>query len=236
MRIVIFILFSTAAPLAQTIEHSPFSDSVEVSVSDKSTIDSAFRFISDELGFIDYNDCNNCTSRAHLISAILEKQYPGLKLAKVWLFADFKRASKEEIYRLRKNNYLARKDECDSWGYHVAPIVIIVNGIRIDTVVLDPSTQKKPVSISKWTESLLSGENTALLIIKDRKYYLFPDNDSKKFEDAKEVWADNDKSLLDEDYTKSIESILNSKHVIREHWVLSGDIKKIQGLLFNDDD
>lgn len=236
MRIAFFILLLTGVSCAQTIEHSPFSDSVEVSISEKSTIDSAFDFISNELGFMDYDDCNNCTSRAHLISAILEKQYPGLKLAKVWLFADFKRASKEEIYRLKKNSYLASSGECDSWGYHVAPAAIILNKGKSDTIVLDPSTQKKPVNLRKWISNLLSGENTALLIIKNKKYYLFPDNESKKFEDLKSEWVDDDKSLYDEDYTKSIEKILMSNRMIREHWVFSSDIKKIQDLIFSDDD
>lgn len=236
MRIVILILLLTAVSGAQTIEHSPFSDSVGVSLAEKSTIDSAFGFIGDELGFIDYNDCNNCTSRAHLISAILEKQFPSLKLAKVWLFADFKRASKEEIYRLKKNSYLTSSDECDSWGYHVAPCAIVVNGDRIDTVVLDPSTQKKPVSLGKWVTGLIPRGEKGLLVIKDKKYYLFPDNVSKKFEDLKPQWADDDKSLYDEDYSKSIEKILMSKRMIREHWVFSSDVKKIQDLLYGDED
>ncbi len=155
MKAAFFILFLTVSAYSQIIEHSAFSDSVELSYADKSAVDSAFDFISGELGFMDFDDCNNCTSRAHLISAILEKQFPSLKLSKVWLFADFKRASKEEIYRLKKYNYLASNGDCDSWGYHVAPLVIITDGDKTDSIVLDPATQNKPVSLHKWASSLV---------------------------------------------------------------------------------
>ncbi len=213
-----------------------FSDSVDACITDKSTVDSAFDFISNELGFMDFDDCNNCASRAHLISAILEKQFPGLKTAKAWLFADFKRASKEEIYRLRKTSFLTAGNECDSWGYHVAPLVLVSCGDKIDSVVLDPSTQNKPVSLHKWASGLVTRGSKALIIIKDKKYYLFPDNDSKKFEDTKKIWVDNDKSLYDEDFTKSIEKILISKRRIREPGVFGSDMKKIRDLLYSDDE
>ncbi len=76
----------------------------------------------------------------------------------------------------------------------------------------------------------------ALLVVKDKKYYLFPDNDSKKFEDTKDVWVDDDKSLLDDDYTKSIEKILISNYKIREHGVYRAEIKKIRDLLYSDEE
>lgn len=236
MKAAVLILFLAVPVCSQTIEHSPYSDSVELSYAEKSAVDSAFNFISNELGFIDYSDCNNCNSRAHLLSAILEKRFPALKLAKAWLFADFKRASKEEIYTLRSKPYLASGNDCISWGYHVAPVVIVSNGKGTDTIVLDPSTQNKPVSVRRWAATLIQKGGTALLIIKEKKYYLFPDNDSKKFEDMKQDWVDDDKTLYDDDYSKSIDKILMSNYKIREQGVLNWEIKKIEDMLYTDDE
>jgi hypothetical protein len=218
---------------AKSIEYSLYSDSTEISDTEKSAVDSAFDFIRG-LDFINYGDCNNCDSRAHLIAAILENRFPALITAKAWLFADFKRASKEAGYRYRKYVYLFAGSKCSSWGYHVAPAVLIKNNNSVDTFVLDPSTQKKAVSLRRWAFDLTPRGEKTFLIIKDKKYYSFPDNENKKFEDMRTEWVDGSKSLSDDDYSKSIRKILKSKHGIREHWLFISEIKKIQDLLSGD--
>jgi hypothetical protein len=235
MRFSIFIFLFPAVVYTQTLEYSSFSDSIDISSAGKSLIDSAFSYISSELGFIDFDDCNNCSSRAHLITAILENQFFGLKTSKVWLFADFKRSSQEGKYGLKSKSYLVC-GECDNWGYHVAPLVIIRSGDRVDSIVLDPSTQNKPIVLRKWALNLVPRDGKAFLIIKNKKYYAYPDNDSRKFEDLMEEWVDDDKNLYDDDYSKSIEKILTAKHVIEERWLFTGEIKKIRNLLQDDDD
>lgn len=218
----------------KSIEYSPYSDSVEASNAGESLIDSAYDFINNELDFIDFDDCNNCASRAHLISAILESKFPEIKTAKVWLFADFKRASQEEKYRYKKYVFLSAGEECSNWGYHVAPVILIKNINSIDTLVLDPSTQSKAVSMRRWALDLTLEGGKTYLILKDKKYYTFPDDRNKKFEDMKRKWADDDKSLRDDNYSKSIEKILRSKHVIREHWLFASENKMIRDLLPDD--
>lgn len=232
MRLTVLILFLFPFSVnAQILEYSPYSDSVEISIAERLTVDSAFYFISNELEFIDFDDCNECSSRAHLMAAILENRFPSLKSAKVWLFADFKRASMEEKYKYKKNSYLVLNDDCSSWGYHVAPVVIIENKGGADTIVIDPTTQKTAVKLNKWAFRLIPDEGKALIAVKDKKYYLFPDNDSKKFEDMKKSWIDDDKSLLDDDYSKSIEKILISNRRIYDQGILMGEIKKLKKLL-----
>jgi len=197
---------------------------------------SAFDYVNNELDFIDFDDCNNCNSRAHLIAAILESRYPELNMAKVWLFADFKRASQKEKYRYKKYVYLSAGEECSSWGYHVAPVVLIKNKNSVDTLVFDPSTQNNPVSLQKWAIDLTSREGKTYLIIKDKKYYTYPDNSNKKFEDMKTEWADDVKSVNDDDYSKSIGKILKSKHGLREHWLFKSEEKMIRDLLSIDEE
>jgi hypothetical protein len=232
--LLIFMIRMNTCSQMKSVEYGPNSDIIEVSNAGKSLVDSAFDYIDNELDFIDFDDCNNCDSRAHLIAAILESKFPVLKTAKAWLFADFKRASQEEKYRYKKHVYLSAGEKCSSWGYHVAPVVLIKNKNSVDTIVLDPSTQYRAVELRKWAKALtLSGERT-YLIIKDRKYYTFPDNSDKKFEDMKKEWVSGDKSLKDDNYSKSIEKILKSRHGIREHWLFTSEIKMIRDLLSGD--
>jgi hypothetical protein len=61
MRIIALILFFFSLGLnAQVLEYSPYSDSLEISNAERSTVDSAFNFIINELDFIDFDDCNEC--------------------------------------------------------------------------------------------------------------------------------------------------------------------------------
>jgi len=231
---LILVFHVNAYSQVKGIEFSPYSDSINECNAEKSIVDSAFDYIK-KLDFINYNDCSNCDSRAHLIAAILESRFPALNTAKAWLFADFKRASQERTYRYKKYVYLSAGNKCSSWGYHVAPVVLIKNKNSADTLVLDPSTQSKPVSLRRWALNLTPESERTYLIIKEKKYFTFPDNTDKKFQDMKKEWLDDDKSLNDDDYSKSIEKILKSKHGIREHWLFSSEIKKIQDLLSGDE-
>ncbi len=237
MRLTVLIIFLFPFALnSQVLEYSPYSDSLEISSTEKSTVDSAFSFISNELEFIDFDDCNECASRAHLIAAILENRYHSLKLAKVWLFADFKRASMEEKYKLKKNSYLVLNEECSRWGYHVAPAVIIESKGVTDTIVLDPSTQKKAVLLNKWAYKLIPDEGSAFIILKEKKYYSFPENKNDKFNDNAEIWRDDDKSLYDDDFKTSLKKILFSKQGVMEPAVVNSRLKKIIDLLNKNED
>jgi hypothetical protein len=232
MRLIILILFFFPFSVnAQVLEYSSYSDILEISSAEKSTVDSAFYFISNELEFIDFDNCDKCASRAHLIAAILENRYPSLKFAKAWLFADFKRASMEKKYKLKKNSYLVLNEECSRWGYHVAPAVIIENNGMADTIVLDPSTQKKAVQLSKWAYKLIPDDGSAFITLKEKKYYSFPENKNNKFNDSAEIWADDNKSLYDDDFKTSLKKILFSNMRVMEPGIINSRLKKIMDLL-----
>lgn len=237
MRSTILILFLFPfAVNAQVLEYSLYSDSIDISSAEKLTVDSAFSFISNELEFIDFDNCDECAPRAHLIATILENRFPSLKVVKVWLFADFKRASMEEKYRYKKNSYLVLNEECNSWGYHVAPAAIIESKDGADTIVLDPSTQKKAVVLNKWAYKLIPDECSAFIILKEKRYYSFPENKKNKFNDNAEIWRDDDKSLYDDDFKTSLNKILFSRQGVMEPAVVNNRLKKIIDLLNKNED
>jgi hypothetical protein len=232
--ILILILFSPALLWPQengTLEYSKYSDSVEVNVVKHSLADSIFSFVKHELDFIEFDDCNNCDSRAHLVAAIIDKRF-GVRSAKVWLFADSKRSSQREKYRLKPEGRLTNKDDCTGWGWHTAPIVIINNGTSQDTLVIDPSTADRAVTISEWAGDLIPEGTKAFVIIKDSRYLAFPKDEAGKFEDAKPVWFEEDGRVLeDADYSRSISSILDARYGIYDPWSNRSFEKRIRKLL-----
>lgn len=215
------------------IEPSPYSDTIAISTVGAGAADSIFNFISGELDFIDFDDCNNCDSRAHIITAITEKKF-NITLAKVWLFADFKRSSQTEKYRLKPHIYLSDKDDCTRWGFHVAPVIIIMRGGIPDTMVIDPSTADGTVNIRRWALNIIQSSKggKGFLIIKDAKYYTYPDDENGKFEDEKNIWLDTqNKELLDTGYSKSITAILKARFGILEVNKIKNFENKIREML-----
>ncbi|HET6228356.1 MAG TPA: protein-glutamine glutaminase family protein, partial [Bacteroidia bacterium] len=79
-----------------------------------------------------------CQQRAQIMSMLLQQVYK-IEHCKVWLFApadlyfkDNRRLIVSDKNNLCKNNQIA-------WGYHVAPVVLVKQDKRIDTLVFDPS-------------------------------------------------------------------------------------------------
>lgn len=221
MRFHIFLfLFISINLYAQqsVIEYSPYSDKAAINEIGKEIPDSIFNFVRNELTCIDFEDCNNCDSRAHLISAIIEKKF-NVRVSKVWLFADYKRASQAEKYKYKPDAYLTYGDDCTRWKYHVAPIIFTKHGGIIDTIVIDPSTQGAPVSLKNWALNLITPNGKVYLVIKNKIYYSFPDDGAGKFEDTKELWVDDEnKQLFDIDCSASIDRILTAKYGYWYQW------------------
>ena len=200
------------------IEYSPYSDKAQINEIDKKITDSIYNFVKNELTFIDFEDCNNCDSRAHLISAIIEKKFK-VRVSKVWLFTDYKRASQAEKYKYKPDAYLTYGDDCTRWKYHVAPIVVIKHEEMADTIVIDLSTQDAPVSLKDWALNLIKPNEKGYLVVKNKLYYSFPDDVTGKFEDTKELWVDDEnKQLFDIDYSTSIDRILTAKYGYWDQW------------------
>ena len=106
------------------IIHSKLSDTIESSNVSKEYIDSAFAYCRTEDEIIDYDDCNICKSRAHILARAINKNFPLAVTAKVWLFADCKRSSMAAYYKYKQNVYLELEGKCSKWSYHVAQVIV----------------------------------------------------------------------------------------------------------------
>lgn len=213
IKILIFIfnitvIYSQPGPVI----YSPYSDSIYNNTNVSS--DSIFSFILSNEHLIDFDDCNICKSRAHFLSRAIEKKFAGVNIFKVWLIADCKRSSQKENYRYKQNIYLQLQGKCSNWVYHVAPAALI-NG---DTVVFDPATQTKTVSLKKWSEKLITPGSTAYLIIKEDEFYFYPESADDYFLDDTADWYSDEPKMKDEKYLRSIEEILRAKQGYYEPW------------------
>jgi hypothetical protein len=220
-------------PQTGEVEYSTLSDTAPVNYIEYAMADSIFHFVKSELDFIEYDDCNNCESRAHLIAAVIEKRF-GVRTMKVWLFADSKRATQTDKYKYTPHYklHLGTKGDCDDWAYHVAVMMIISSNGRTDTIVIDPSLKNSIATISEWAEDIVKDDTRGFIVIKDSMYRLFPDDENGKFEDYKLVWADDEhKDLLDEDYRASISSVLDARYPVSEPWTRSYKEQQILEML-----
>ncbi|NOS85737.1 MAG: hypothetical protein HOP31_11400 [Ignavibacteria bacterium] len=208
-------------------ELSPYSDTIPQSSLSSSQADSIFNFIVSNKHLIDLDDCNICKSRAHIITRIIEKYFPAVTPAKVWLIADCKRSSRTEHYKYKPAVLLQSPGKCSNWSYHVAPVIITAN----DTIVIDPSTQTKPESLSKWAGDIIPQNGAGFLIIKDKRYYIYPQNKDDLFLDENAVWDINDNTLTDHKYLRSVDETLQAKHKLYEPWKFNYYISELMKLL-----
>lgn len=96
---------------------------------------------------------NECQYRAHAMARILLEN--GFKSNKIWSFkpALLGETNSEQL-TIDDPNFTAEKVK---WAYHVAPILVVkLPNNKIDTVVIDPSMFKEPVTYKKWMEELHS--------------------------------------------------------------------------------
>jgi hypothetical protein len=136
-------------------EYSPYSDTIPQSRLSSSQADSIFNFIVSNKHLIDLDDCNICKSRAHIITRIIEKYFPKVTPAKVWLIADCMRVSTAKT--ITNTNLL------HSFIHPVSAQTGHITLRRLslpssDTIVIDPSTQSGPVRLSKWAGDIIPTE------------------------------------------------------------------------------
>lgn len=226
--ISIILLFCTSLfAQYERIEYSIHSDTAAVNKVTIEQIDSVYKFIYSHSWLIDFDDCNICKSRAHIISRLIEKFYPEITVSKLWVIADCKRESLKDAYRYKPEVYLGFKGKCSSWSYHVAPVIIT----ETDTFIIDPATQTKPVKIGKWIDDIIPKNGKGFLVIKDNRFYIYPENTNDYFIDNLHRWDENDRSITDDKYLRSIDETLKAKHGLYEPWKFNYYVSKLMELL-----
>ena len=198
----------------KSVIFSPLSDTIGSSTLSPGSADSIFSFIKQNGDIIDFDDCNICKSRAHIISRIIEKYFPHVAAGKVWLIADSKRSSAREMYRYKPVVMLRGSGTCNSWIYHVAPVIISGS----DTIVIDPATQSKPVSLAAWYCDIIQPGGTGFIVIKNSEWYIYPEERDGYFLDELHPWSTAGEDLHDAAYLRSIEETLRAKHGFFEPW------------------
>ncbi len=191
------------------------------------TADSVFRYAESLSDIIDYDDCNICKSRAHILARAIKKRFPGVTVGKLWIVAECRMSSHKEEYRVKEHILLRSKGSCNKWVYHVAPVVITAD----DTIVIDPATQNQPRAVNDWTYELLRPGSDAVIILKDTKYYIFPDDADDNFEDKKANWNDSDEPVTDDDYSRAIDEVTRAKLGLIEPWKMQEHVKKLKELV-----
>jgi len=193
---------------------STLSDTIGSSTLTPGSADSIFSFIRQNSDIIDFDDCNICKSRAHIISRIIEKYFPHVSAGKVWLIADSKRSTMRETYRYKPVVMLRGNGSCDSWIYHVAPVIIS----GTDTIVIDPATQTKPVNLAAWYGDIIRPGGTGFIVIKKSEWYIYPEDREGYFLDELHPWSAAGEDLHDAAYLRSIDETLRAKHGFFEPW------------------
>lgn len=99
---------------------------------------------------------DGCYARAHAMRRILVSK--GYTCRKVWSegFVHTDPNTLRSSLACKKNN---GREVCVKWWYHVAPLVKVKNGSKIEEYVFDPSMFTKPVTIFTWLKGQRSNCN-----------------------------------------------------------------------------
>lgn len=223
---VFWVSFVCFAQEGGTYIHSALSDTLGASNSGNAYADSVYRFIETHSHIIDYDDCNTCKSRAHIIARIIQKNFPDAVIGKIWLVADCRRLSKYDEYKYKPHVLLEHKKFCSNWVYHVAPLIITA----ADTFVIDPATQKGPVRILNWASKLIRTSGSAIVVIKTPEYFIYPEK-NELFEDKLADWNESGDEILDGNYSRSIDEMTRAKLGLVEPWKMRNLKKELEELV-----
>jgi len=153
---------------------------LNLSVVSRKTLQNTFDVLKgfdDELVFSEYG--NGCESRAHEMARMLDEMC--IESAKVFVESD-------KIQLPGKTWW---------WGYHVAPIVLVNEGQKINPYVLDPSLFSEPVSLNRWLGKLkeVNPKNTYDISL-TTKYVLMPSDKDLELDDYQAQDLDTVESTL----------------------------------------
>ena len=133
----------------------------------------------------------------------------------------------KDIYRYKPEIFLSFPGKCSNWSYHVASVIITAS----DTFVIDPATQKGAVKIKNWADDIIPENGKGFLIIKDDRYYIYPESSNDYFIDTIHYWDVNDLTITDDKFLRSVDETLMAKHRFYEPWKFNYYVSKLMELL-----
>ena len=154
---------------------------IQISVVDEPTAQKLFQSvysIANKLASEEYG--NRCESRAHVISRLMEDMC--MTTAKAFI----------------ESEHIAIKDHTWSWYYHVAPIILVSDGINLTPYIFDHSIFDRAVPLQKWIDVLRQRypDNNYDLFFTKRFNLLPNDRDLNLNDYSEEDFEEVDKRLL----------------------------------------
>lgn len=112
-----------------------------------------------------------CQQRAQIMSMMLKQVYK-IEHCKVWLFSpsDLYFKDSRKLLISDKNNLC--KNNQISWGYHVAPAILVKQDKGVDTLVFDPSIKcDTPILLSDWFKAIQNSDVSKYTFLNADRYF-----------------------------------------------------------------
>ncbi len=137
------------------------------------TVQNAFDWIAHD-SQIEFNfPQGGCQQRAQIMSMILTKKF-NIDHCKVWLFPPVAlyMGDPRTLYIEDKNEMTP--DNRIEWSYHVAPIVQVLSGNVLNTMVIDPSiNNKEPILLDNWFAAIGNSSLSKYSFLLPDKYFFY---------------------------------------------------------------
>ena len=151
--------------------YHPTADMSKLKIYDFNSIKTCFAEIAKNYQ-IEFNfPQGGCQQRAQIMSMLLSKNYK-IEHAKVWLFApvdlDF---NDNRTLSIKDKNGLS-PDNLIKWNYHVAPVILVKQNNRVDTLVIDPSIDgTQPLTLAKWFGAIGNSNISKYTFLNSDRYF-----------------------------------------------------------------
>lgn len=162
-----------------------------ISLSEKTLTEANLAFSIIENAPIEFKNCkevaNNCENRAEFGNHVLKQL--GFKPINFWIF---KEGLIEGFNELGGLEYTSKTTDCKTlfWKYHVASGIVINTDQGLDTLIFDPWTQGKLVTLREWSLSFFkpNANRTVFAFGVLDNYYYFPTTNKGKLITTEDQW------------------------------------------------
>jgi len=157
IKLCLIIILCSYISFAQKAKlYKPLSENLELNPICRQLADSLNKTFINSKSF-DWTDRrNNCEDRANGVSILLDKW--GISNGKAWCFSG------------KNAKYKSRKGTLKGWSYHVATFILVKENNLIDTLIIDPLTSNKLLSIREWSNEISNTKGNLYFITSNEKY------------------------------------------------------------------